>query len=340
MVLVSGGTGFVGAHLLLQLLKKNQKVRAIKRKNSDLSLTEKIFSCYNRDDEILYSQIEWVEADISDIFSLDDVMQGIEKVYHCAAVVSFNPKDREKLFNTNVKGTANIVNAALKARINKLCFVSSIAAIGRSENNEFITETTEWKSSGRNSNYAISKYEAEKEVWRGIEEGLNAVIVNPSVILGPGDWESGSAKIFDTLSKGSRFYTAGVNGFVDVRDVAAVMIKLMDSDIINERYIVSSENLSYRELFTIILNKFGLKPPSTEASRILLEFAWRFEKIKGIIMNKRPLITRETVNTSQNKYFYSTAKLQKAIDFNFAPIKDIIGITAKLYMKDKLKQAI
>ena len=335
MVLVTGGTGFVGAHLLLELLKNNQKVKAIKRNNSNLNLVKRIFSYYKEDVETLLSQIEWVDGDVLDVLSLQEAMENVEKVYHCAAVVSFSPKDRDNLFKTNIKGTANVVNTALQTRIKKLCFVSSIAAIGRSESNELTSESTEWKSSKRNSTYAISKYEAEKEVWRGIEEGLNAVIVNPSVILGPGDWNNGSAKIFDTLKNGTRFYTEGVNGFVDVRDVASVMYQLMESEIVNERFIVSSENLSYRELFTLILNEYGIKPPTIKALGILLEAAWRFEKLRGGLLKTRPLITKETVNTAQNQYFYSTEKLQNAIDFKFTPVKEIIQLTAALYKKEK-----
>lgn len=335
MVLVTGGTGFVGAHLLLELLKNNQKVKAIKRNNSNLNLVKRIFSYYKEDVETLLSQIEWVDGDVLDVLSLQEAMENVEKVYHCAAVVSFSPKDRDNLFKTNIKGTANVVNTALQTRIKKLCFVSSIAAICRSESNELTSESTEWKSSKRNSTYAISKYEAEKEVWRGIEEGLNAVIVNPSVIIGPGDWNNGSAKIFDTLKNGTRFYTEGVNGFVDVRDVASVMYKLMESEIVNERFIVSSENLSYRELFTLILNEYDIKPPTIKALGILLEAAWRFEKLRGGLLKTRPLITKETVNTAQNQYFYSTEKLQKAIDFKFTPVKEIIQLTAALYKKEK-----
>lgn len=335
MVLVTGGSGFVGAHLLLELIKNNQKIRAIKRSGSDLSLVKKIFSYYHKDYETLFSQVEWIEGDVLDIFLLEDAMQDVDKVYHCAAVVSFNPKDKDDLLKTNIKGTANVVNTALKANISKLCYISSIAAIGRSDSNELTTEKTAWKSSDKNSSYSISKYDAEREVWRGVEEGLNAVIVNPSVILGPGDWKCGSAKIFDTLGKGNMFYTNGVNGFVDVRDVAAAMYQLMESNVVNERFIVSSENLSYRQLFTLILNEYGMKPPTIRATRFLLEAAWRFEKIKSCLFNSRPLITKETVNTSQNKYFYSTEKLQKAINFQFTPVKEIVSISCKLYKERK-----
>ncbi|MFZ4400117.1 MAG: NAD-dependent epimerase/dehydratase family protein [Bacteroidales bacterium] len=334
MILVTGGTGFVGAHLLLELLKNEDRIKALKRENSNIMLTEKIFSYYSKDFKQLLSRIDWITGDINDVFSLNDAMKGINQIYHCAAIVSFEPGDKQNMFKTNVDGTANIVNSALKHTVGKFCFVSSIAAIGRTENDEFITEDTVWKSSDRNSNYAKSKYAAEKEVWRGIEEGLNAVIVNPSVILGPGDWNSGSAKIFQTMWKGTKFYTKGVNGFVDVRDVAKAMQMLMNSNIVNQRFILSSENLSYQELFTKIIQAFGKKPPSINADLWMLIMAWRLEKFKSMIFKSKPLITRETVNTSQNKYFYESKKIREQLSYHFIPIDQCIKDTTLLFEKE------
>jgi len=334
MILVTGGTGFVGAHLLYELLKNGEKPKALKRKNSSLQLAEKIFSYYTNDYKQLFSQIEWITGDINDIISLDEAMHGINKIYHCAAVVSFEPKDKKNMLKTNINGTANLVNIALKYKIDKFCYVSSIAAIGRTENEGLITEETAWKSSDRNSNYAKTKYAAEKEVWRGVEEGLNTVIVNPSVILGPGDWKQGSSKIFETMWKGTKFYTNGVNGYIDVRDVAKAMVELMKSSIVNQRFILSSENLSYQELFTKIMRAFGKKPPNIKANLWMLEIAWRVEKLKSLLFNSKPLITKETVNTSQNKYFYSSDKIKQQLDFNFIPIDQSIIETCLLFERE------
>ncbi len=334
MILVTGGTGFVGAHLLYELLKNGEKPKALKRKNSSLQLAEKIFSYYTNDYKQLFSQIEWITGDINDIISLDEAMHGINKIYHCAAVVSFEPKDKKNMLKTNINGTANLVNIALKYKIDKFCYVSSIAAIGRTENEGLITEETAWKSSDRNSNYAKTKYAAEKEVWRGVEEGLNAVIVNPSVILGPGDWKQGSSKIFETMWKGTKFYTNGVNGYIDVRDVAKAMVELMKSSIVNQRFILSSENLSYQELFTKTMKAFGKNPPNIKANLWMLEIAWRIEKLKSLIFNSKPLITKETVNTSQNKYFYSSDKIKQQLDFNFIPIDQSIIETCSLFERE------
>ena len=331
MILVTGGTGFVGAHVLYELLKTEEKVKVLKRANSSIALTEKIFSYYCHDAKPLLSKIEWVTGDVNDISLLNEAMQDITQIYHCAAIVSFEPNEKENMFRTNVNGTANMVNVALKHAVEKFCFVSSIAAIGRTEHNNLINEETAWKSSDRNSNYAKTKYAAEREVWRGIEEGLAAIIVNPSIILGAGDWESGSSKIFQTLWKGNKFYTKGVNGYVDVRDVAQIMTKLMKSPVVNQRFILSSENLSYQELFTNIMMAFGKKPPTIHASKWMLNLAWRVEKLKALVFKSNPIITRETVNTSQNKYYYSSDKIRQQLSFDFMPIHQSIIDTCKLF---------
>ena len=336
MILVTGGTGFVGAHLLVQLLNKGKTIKAIRR-SDDLKLTRKIFSYYFNDVEDAINKIEWHNADILDINALKDVFKdGITEVYHCAATVSFNPKDKQTMMAVNINGTANIVNLSLIYKVKKLCHVSSIAALGRTELPEsFVTEDTHWKQSKQNSNYAVSKYGGEREVWRGIQEGLDAVIVNPSVILGPGDWDKGSAQIFSTLAKGTMFYTKGVNGYVDVKDVAKAMITLMDGDIVNERFVLSAENLSYYDLFSKMLFVYGKKAPAIHATRPLLEVGWRVEKLKSFLTGISPLITKETARTSRNKYNYSSDKIIKALDFAFIPIDKTIIDTCELYLKER-----
>ncbi len=335
MILVTGGTGLVGAHLLVELLQKNKTIKALRR-SDDLSLVRRILSYYFADADEMLNKIEWVYGDVTDIFSLEDAFNNeVTEVYHCAAMVSFNPKDQKKMMDINVNGTANIVNLSIKYNVKKLCYVSSIAALGRTIKPEsLITEDTNWKQSSENSNYAISKYGGEREVWRGIEEGLNAVIVNPSVILGPGDWNKGSAQIFKTLSKGTPFYSKGVNGYVDVRDVASSMVALMDSEILNQRFILSAENLNYYDFFSKILTRFGKKAPTILARRTLLEAGWRIEKLKYMITGISPLITRETARTSRNTYYYSSEKIIKALDFTFIPIDKSIKDTCERYLKE------
>ncbi len=333
MVLVTGGTGFLGAHLLYHLLNEGEDVRALKRSEAQLDVTKVVFSYYHPNPETLLDKIEWVEGDLLDIFSLENAMDGIEEVYHCAAHVSFLPADKDIMMKTNITGTANLVNIALEKKIKKFCHVSSIAAIGRADNDKPINEEVVWKTSKKNSNYAKSKYGAEKEVWRGIEEGLNAVIVNPSVILGPGDLQSGGGKLIRMVRKGFGFYTEGVNGYVDVRDVVKAMYLLMKSDITNERFIVSSENVSYKDIISTIAEYVSKRPPRFKATPLMSEIVWRLVKLQSMITGKKPFITKETAETARNKYYYTSKKLVDALDFEFISVNDSLFDSCELFLK-------
>ncbi len=335
MILVTGGTGLVGAHLLYQLTQKEVKVRALRRTTSSISQTEKIFSFYTSQPEKYYSKIEWVEGDILDIDSLLQAMNGIEKVYHTAAMVSFNPKDKAEIMETNVTGTANVVNACLGKKIKKLCYVSSIAALGRAGNNGITTEKSEWKKDQKISSYSLSKYEAEREVWRGMAEGLKAVIVNPAIILGAGNFNAGSSRMFQTVYNGLKFYTRGINGYVDVNDVAKAMILLMEGNFSGERFILNSEDLSYKKLFEIMAQSLGVEPPGHKAGMVLSELSWRLLKVQSLLTGKKPLITRQTAKTANRFYHYSNEKFVKATGMRFTPMAESIKRTAKIFLKDK-----
>jgi dihydroflavonol-4-reductase len=335
MILVTGGTGLIGSHLLYELVRQNKKVKALKRSTSKIENVYKIFSYYSENPEKLFSEIEWVEGDVMDKMSLQDVFPGISKVYHCAAMVSFNPGERKKMLEVNIEGTANIVNACLKSGIEKLCFVSSTAALGVMSGSEFVNETALWKPAMSYSLYSVSKFRSEMEVWRGIEEGLNAVIVNPSIMLGPGDLNRSSGRIFKAIWNGLKFYTLGVTGFVDVRDVVKSMIKLMESDISGERYIISSENLSYKEIFEMIAKAFNRKPPNIHAVPFLTGLAWRLDWLRSKILNTQPLINRETVRYGHKKTFFSNQKIRNAIGIEFRPVVDTIQETAEFFLKQR-----
>ncbi len=331
MILVTGGTGLVGTQLLIDLVIAGKQVRAIKRKNSCLVFAERIFRLRHPEGQVLFDRIEWVDGDVQDYMSMEANMQGIEYVYHCAAVVSFDPKDKPGMMHINIDGTANVVNAALVHGIKKLCFVSSVAALGRSEENTMVDETCEWINSRENSAYAVSKYGAEREVWRGIAEGLNAVIVNPSIVLGPGDPARSSAKLFTKAMKGNIFYTKGINAFVDVRDVSRAMIMLMESEIINERFIIAAGNYSYQKILTQIAEGFGKPAPTVHAKHWMLELIWRLDKIRSLCTGGSPLITRETANTSCKCYFYNNEKISKHLGFEFIPIEISIKENCKIF---------
>lgn len=334
MILITGSTGLVGAHLLMKLLENGQPVRALVRSMERIAETKRIINFYHTDTEKLLSAVEWAIGDLNDISSLQEALEGIDKVYHAGGMVSFDASDRKQLLKVNGEGTANLVNICLEKKIRKLLHVSSIAVLGRAENeNKLVDEETWWVESDKNSVYAISKHAAEREVWRGIAEGLDAVIVNPSVIIGPGDWSKGSPALFSKMWSGLRFYTKGMNGYIDVRDVADAMIFLMEKEIKNERFILNSENLDYKTLFTFIAKALGKKAPDIHAGKFLSALAWRTEVLRSAITRKKPLITKEAARTANSSFCYSN---QKIIDlgFEFMQMEQSINETSALFLRD------
>ena len=330
MILVTGGTGLLGSHLLYELVSSTKKVRVLYRNEESKKEVLKTFSFYSKNANDLFSQLEWAKGDVLDIFSLTDAMQDVSHVYDCAAVVSFSPKDADMMTSINVDGTANVVNACLEKNILKLCHVSSVAALGKALPREEVTEETFWKSSPENSVYSISKYSSEHEVWRGVQEGLNAVIVNPTVILGPGDWSKGSSNLFRSAQNGMRYYTSGITGFVDVRDVARCMVQLMESKITNERFLINSENFAYRNFFGVANAYFNQPIPSIKASLFMSNVVWRLEKVRSFFSGSTPLITKETARSAHQQNFFSNKKIKEAIQFNFIPIEQSIKETCEL----------
>ena len=335
MVFVTGGTGFLGSHLIFNLLSKGIQVRALKRADSRFDLISRIFAFYTDKPDDYLHKIEWVEGDILDIFTLEEALTGITDVYHTAAIVSFQPGEVKKMMQTNIAGTANLVNAALNSNVRKLCHVSSIAAIGRADNRKIIDENVVWKASKQNSNYAVSKYVAEREVWRGFEEGLKVVIINPSIILGPGEIDSGTGKMISTVLKGLKFYSSGINGFVDVRDVVNVMTQLMESDVSGERFVISAENISYKDLFSDIATALNRPVPRYKANKWTGELVWRLEYIKSLITGLKPLITEETAQTATNVYRYSNDKLVNQLKYTFMPVADSVKESCDYYLTMK-----
>ena len=332
MIFLTGGTGLVGAHILLKLTENGQKVKALKRKESSLTVIENIFSHYNKVD--LLQSIQWIDGDLLDLFSLEEGIKGCHTVIHCAAIVSFDPKDFEKMMKQNVEGTANIVNLSLEHNINKLGYISSIATLGSVEENKVRTEDDYWKESKSNTQYAISKYLSEQEVWRGIEEGLNSVIVNPSVILGPGDWTKGSSQMFEKVWSGLKFYSTGSTGYVDVLDVAECLIKLLNSAIINERFILNAGQMKYREVFDTIAENLNKPKPHIKVTPFLKELAWRVEWLKSIITNKSPLVTKETANTAMKNKSFSNQKIVDALGYEFIPISESIKQYSQWFLEE------
>ncbi|HEY8780108.1 MAG TPA: NAD-dependent epimerase/dehydratase family protein [Mucilaginibacter sp.] len=308
MILVTGATGFLGSELAMQLAKQGTGIRCTKRSSSVIP------------DILQPFQIEWVDADMMDIFALADALKDVTQVYHCAAWVSLKQADKKQMINANVTGTANLVNLCLQNHA-RLVHVSSVAAIGLAKPGDLITENHYLDPATETDGYAISKLESEMEVWRGIAEGLDAVIVNPSIIIGANAGKDGSGQLFETVRKGLKFFTAGSCGFVDVEAVAKCMIGLMNSGIHSERYIISAENWTYKQLTTEIANGFGVKPPSIFASAWLMGIAWRAAASMAALTRKDPAIDKISARSASMTRNYDNSKIKKAIGIEFKPVK-------------------
>ena len=341
MIFLTGGTGMLGAHLLFDLTTQGVKVRALRRENSDLTTVKKIFSWYSPESDRLFQQIEWFDGDLTDKASLREGMAGIAAVIHAAAKVSFDPHDRLTMLSDNAEGTANLVDLAIELKIPRFCHVSSIATLGDQDSGVPVNENFSWKNDRQRSAYAESKFLAEMEVWRGVQEGLPCVIVNPSIILGPGRWNSSSPRLFQTVWSGMWFYTTGTNGFVDVRDVSRAIIELLQSKewdtIKNQRYILSAENHTYREIFDWIAVALNRPRATIRANRVLLQLAWRFACLGSLLTGKEPALTRDTARSSIKRSLYDGSKIGRVIDFSYTPIETTIRDIGKIFLKENVK---
>ncbi len=336
MILVTGGTGLVGSHLLYKLLQTNTTVKAIYRREHKLEMVKRVFSYYTDDVASLYQKIEWIEADITDVPSLQIAFKDVDYVYHCAAFVSFEPDKYHQLRKLNIQGTANVVNLCISNKIKKLCYVSSIATVGHHQNPEqLITEDTHWNQEDDNSVYAITKYGAEIEVWRGTQEGVDAVILNPGIIIGPGFWDGGgSSSLIKKIYKGMPYYTNGVTGYLDVDDVVKAMLLVMQSDIKNERFIVISENLSFKEFQHQTALALNVKPAQKEATAFILAVGWRLDWLNQFLTGKRRRLSKQMAKSARSVTKYDASKLKEALDYEFKPMAVSLKENSQLFLKD------
>lgn len=322
-ILVTGGTGFIGGYIIKELVEKGYAVRAI-RHNTPVP--------FFIPDHIL-KQVEWVHGDILDVVSLAEAMDGVDAVIHAAAKVSFGPKEKLSLYKINIEGTANVVNIALEKNIQRFVHISSVAAIGRTVTGETITEEKKWQAGKWHTAYAISKYRAEMEVWRGAAEGLQVVVVNPSTVLGYGDWSTSSCAIFKSVYNEFPWYTTGINGFVSVHDVAKAAVLLMESGYANERFIVNGDNWSFQQLLNTMADGFSKKRPHKHATSFMGSIAWRIEKLKASFSGKKPLLTRESARVAQSITYFDNSKILKALSgFSFTPLAQAIQQDCKQYL--------
>jgi nucleoside-diphosphate-sugar epimerase len=324
-ILVTGGTGFVGAYIIKELVERGFTVRAIRRGNK--------LPFFIPPD--ILKQVEWVEGDILDIISVQDAMEGVDGVIHAAGKVSFLNSERNSMYGINIRGTSNMVNTSLELGIRKFIYISSVAAIGRSMKGELVNEGDQWAEFKPATYYAASKYHAEMEVWRAMAEGLDSVIVNPSTVLGYGDWNMTSCAIFKSVYNEFPWYTNGINGFVDVEDIARSSVLLLQSDISSERFLVSSDNWSFHRLFNAIADGFSKKHPWREATPFLGGLAWRLEKLKSWLTGKPSILTRETAKIAHSSTRFDNSKILNHLPgFQFTPLQESISKICISYLEN------
>ena len=327
MILVTGGTGLVGYHLLLQLSQEKEAIRAIYRSEKKLQHVKNLFQTANQ--LAAFEKIDWMQADILDVPALELAFTDVSLVYHCAALVSFNPNDEDKLYQNNIVGTANVVNISLSKNVKKLAYVSSIAALGNgTEHNLIVNEETERNNEAIRSDYSISKFGAEMEVWRGFQEGLEVVIVNPGVIFGNGFPKEGSSLFIQNIKDGQSFYTLGKLGIVAVEDVVKALTTLMKSTISGERFILVAEDVTYKELFDRIAENLTsrtsankIKKPKYLVKKWQVQIARILEFIFATLFFRKRMLTKSTINSLYNLEVHDTSKIKNAIAFEFSDMK-------------------
>ena len=337
MILVTGATGILGRVIVLELLKQGKKVRATKRKSSNINDVKHSFQFYTENPEEFFNKIEWIDVDFDDIDSLKTALINVEEVYHCAAKVSFHPDDRKEMYHSNIVGTRNILFACENSSVKKFCFVSSVAVLDGTDENGKVTEDSNFNPKLRHSKYAKSKHFSEMEVWRASAEGLKTVIINPGVIIGSGNWQSSSGEIFGTLEK-FPYAMSGSSNYVDVRDVANIAIALMERNIFGERFLIISENKKLVEVANLIRKKLG-KSQAKVLPKWILNVGYVLNLLLGWLIPPLRLLNRINIQAVTSHHILSNNKIKERLDYQFIPITESIDFHLKNYIKDHQKSS-
>lgn len=337
MILVTGATGILGRVIVLELLKQGKKVRATKRKSSNINDVKHSFQFYTENPEEFFNKIEWIDVDFDDIDSLKTALINVEEVYHCAAKVSFHPDDRKEMYHSNIVGTRNLLFACENSSVKKFCFVSSVAVLDGTDENGKVTEDSNFNPKLRHSKYAKSKHFSEMEVWRASAEGLKTLIINPGVIIGSGNWQSSSGEIFGTFEK-FPYAMSGSSNYVDVRDVANIAIALMERNIFGERFLIISENKKLVEVANLIRQKLG-KSQAKVLPKWILNVGYVLNLLLGWLIPPLRLLNRINIQAVTSHHLLSNNKIKERLDYQFIPITESIDFHLKNYIKDHQKSS-
>lgn len=329
-ILVTGASGLVGSYVVRTLVANGyENVRIICRKTSDLSLIHEV-----------KEKISIFETDVTDVLGLEEAMIGITHVIHCAALVSFDSRDKRALAKTNIEGTANLINLSIENNVKKFIHIGSIGALGRNTNDGLIHEDVKFEDSPSNSFYAITKHLGELEVWRGKAEGLDVKVLVPGLILGSGFWKVGTNGFFNHVWRGSKFYPQGTTGFVDVRDIADFSIRMLDYEGDVEKFLMIGKNVSYKEFLDTIAHDIDKKAPSIPTKKWILAAAWRLDKLRSFLTGSRPMLTKETATTSSKLYLFDNSRSLAIEGFSYIPFEQTIKETAAQFIEASQQQFI
>lgn len=327
MIFLTGASGLVGSFIARRLLDNGIAIKALRRGCTDLALLKDVAN-----------KIEWIEGDILDISLLREAVKGVDWVIHSAAIISYGTAQRNLMYKVNAEGTANLVNACLMNSVPNFCMISSVAAVGKEQGSDIVHEDISFSPSSKTTHYGMSKYLAEMEVFRGFEEGLRGFLVNPSVVLGPGDWNRGSTRLFKYIYDQNLFYSVGKVNHIDVRDVSDIVYQLMNrvEDISGKRFILNCGQVSYRQLFNHIAECFSVRKPLFKAGNFLSEIAWRVESAKSLVTGKEPVVTRESARLAKSRFYYDNTKISTLLDYRFIPLHETLSWTCNV-LKERYK---
>lgn len=334
-IAVTGGTGLIGSYLVAELLKRGCRIRLLVRDMRRVGQLHKTLSRMEADS--YFGRIEFYETELNNPHTLAAALTDMEVVFHCAALVTFDPERADEVVLVNTEITTHVVNACLQCGVGLMVHISSIATLGNCRlGQRAIDETCILNNPVGRSPYSVSKIYAENAVQRGMVEGLRAVIVNPSVVIGEGDLNSSSSRLVAYAMHRRVFYTKGVKGYVDVRDVARAAVRLAETpQAVGKRFIVSAENLSFGALFSMAARVSGHRPPLIPLGRRVLTGIYKVEKLRNKWFGRRPILSEALIANACDMSYYDNSRMKNLLNFTYTPIRETLERVIRYYKRQR-----